>query len=299
MFHHQRILVFIDQHSQPEALLAKASRIAKRCQGQLILFSQVFSSSLSEHEQKTQNHQGKDNLLRQHQLFLEEMASHLTEQGLSVLVQVIWHKQPLAALQEVSLRYPFDLVIKTTEYQNLLQRAFFSHTDWELIKALQTPVLLCKGEAWPERLSCLVCVDPSHDIGSVGETKDDRLIKIGLASNQIGQGELHLLHVFDPAPVLLHSEQPSFNHGTMLEELQQAHNQQLTSLAQRHGIAPEHTHLELGNVNTVIPEYVYTHAYGLVIMGAHCRHGLERFILGHTAERVLDRMTSDVLIVPK
>lgn len=296
MFHNGRLLVYIDQNSNPQPLISKAKRIASNCQLELMLFSPAFNSSLSEKSEHYQ--QAKDNMLRQQHLFLQELAEPLQEQGIRCSVQVIWHKHPLDAVKEAHLRHPFDLLIKTTEYQNLLQRAFFTHTDWELIRALKIPVLLCKGNKWTEKMSTVVCVDPSHDAEAEGRGRDDRLIKIGQATQQITMGELHLLHVYDPSPVLLHSEQPSLNHGLMMEELQQAHEQQFQQLAKRYQINEPYCHLEIGNVNEVIPEAVYTQGYGMVIMGAHSRHGLESFILGHTAERVLDRMTVDVLIVP-
>lgn len=296
MFHNSRLLVYIDQYSNPQPLISKAKRIAANCQLELVLFSPAFNASVQDNS--PQHQQARDNIVRQQQLFLNELAEPLAEQGIRCSVQVIWHKQALEAVKEAHLRQPFDLLIKTTEYQNLLQRAFFTHTDWELIRSLKIPVLLCKGNKWSEQMSTVACVDPSHEAESAGHGRDDQLIKIGLATQKITKGSLHLLHVYDPAPVLLHSEQPSLNHGLMMEELQQAHYVQFQELAKRYQIPEDHCHLEVGNVNEVIPEAVYTQGYGLVIMGAHARHGLERFILGHTAERVLDRMTVDILVVP-
>jgi universal stress protein E len=52
----------------------------------------------------------------------------------------------------------------------------------------------------------------------------------------------------------------------------------------------------MGSPVQVIPDFLYENNTDLVIMGAVSRTGLERWLLGHTAEKVLDRITVDILI---
>jgi universal stress protein E len=57
------------------------------------------------------------------------------------------------------------------------------------------------------------------------------------------------------------------------------------------------THLASGNPATVIPRLARELGAGIVVMGALSRSGLSRVFIGNTAERVLESLPCDVLVI--
>jgi universal stress protein E len=71
----------------------------------------------------------------------------------------------------------------------------------------------------------------------------------------------------------------------------------LAELAGQHGLPPDRVHVEQGSAVDVLPRAAETLAADIVVMGAVSRSRLQEVFLGSTAERVLDRLGCDVLVV--
>ena len=81
------------------------------------------------------------------------------------------------------------------------------------------------------------------------------------------------------------------------QKLLKEHRARPDELANEFRIDDERTHQLPGSATEVIPMFVRTHGVDLVVMGATARWGLRRTTLGSTAERVLDHLACDTLIV--
>jgi universal stress protein E len=62
-------------------------------------------------------------------------------------------------------------------------------------------------------------------------------------------------------------------------------------------ISRAHQHLMAGHPIDAIPEAARETRAAIVVMGAVSRSGLKRVLIGNTAERVLDQLACDVLVV--
>jgi universal stress protein E len=71
----------------------------------------------------------------------------------------------------------------------------------------------------------------------------------------------------------------------------------LAGIVASHGLPAERVHLEQGAANEVLPRVAESLGAALVVMGAVSRSRLQEVFLGSTAERVLDRIGCDVLVV--
>ena len=87
----------------------------------------------------------------------------------------------------------------------------------------------------------------------------------------------------------------------MPPELEPLHQQQveraIDRLAQSAQIPKTHRHLQLGHVAPELSALAKQLRAGVVVMGAVSRSGIQRLLVGNTAERVLDDMPCDVLVV--
>ena len=71
----------------------------------------------------------------------------------------------------------------------------------------------------------------------------------------------------------------------------------LDNLASANGIREENVHQLPGRPNEVLPTFSRTHGADLVIMGALSRSSMKRRLVGDTAQKTLDHIECDVLIV--
>jgi universal stress protein E len=72
---------------------------------------------------------------------------------------------------------------------------------------------------------------------------------------------------------------------------------QLAELGVHYGVTPERVHVHTGVPVTVLPNMAQELAADIVAMGAISRSAIERFLIGSTAESVLEDLPCDALIV--
>jgi universal stress protein E len=71
----------------------------------------------------------------------------------------------------------------------------------------------------------------------------------------------------------------------------------LAAVVATHGLPPERVRLEQGSAIEVLPRAVERLRADLLVMGAVSRSRMQELFVGSTAERVLDRIGCDVLVV--
>jgi len=81
------------------------------------------------------------------------------------------------------------------------------------------------------------------------------------------------------------------------EDVEKEHRDAFEKFRARHKIPPERAHLERGAAHERLPAVTESEAAGMLVMGAVSRRGLDKVFIGSTAERVLERLPCDVLIV--
>ena len=87
----------------------------------------------------------------------------------------------------------------------------------------------------------------------------------------------------------------------MAPEAESAHTEQVNhaigELAQKAGIPRSRCHIRMGEVADQLSAFVRRSRTAIVVMGAVSRSAIARLFIGNTAERTLDRLTCDVLVV--
>jgi universal stress protein E len=174
-------------------------------------------------------------------------------------------------------------------------------TDWELLRASPIPVLLLKGGRPYHRPLLLAAVDPAHAHAKTAAL-DSRIMA---AASELGaelRGEVHLVHANAPSIVGLDpkvaAKRAASSWSTLtLSELQDQGRQAFEEFRARAGVRRTRAHLVDGNPGMIIPRLAQDLGAGIVVMGAVSRSALARAFIGNTAERVLDALSCDVLVV--
>ncbi|MDH5502352.1 MAG: universal stress protein, partial [Gammaproteobacteria bacterium] len=147
----------------------------------------------------------------------------------------------------------------------------------------------------------IAAVDPTHAHDK--PAKLDRIIveHAGRVAAKTG-GELHLLHTYHRLTGIGMAATRTFKPielpiDKLDKKIREEHREKLDALARASNVDAEHTHQLPGSAHELIPAFTRSKNADLVVMGALARWGLKRAIIGSTAERVLDHLPCDILIV--
>jgi universal stress protein E len=300
-----RILAVVDPTSAVQPALAKATALARRCGAALELLICDFDPSLSGQPffDTDKLRQLREEFVSERLAYLEEIADDLREEGLAVETHVHWDN-PLyrGIVRRVEESSP-DLVVKDTHYHSTLRRTLFTNTDWSLIRTCPAPLLLAKPGDWPAQPAILAALDPGHQGDKPAALDHDLLEWTGLLAERM-DAEAHVVHAFFPAALLAATTtmggMPLAGGITGAEIVEKERNRVtgvLSDIVALHAVDARHVHLEQGSAVEVLPRVADEIGASLVVMGAVSRSRLQEIFLGSTAERVLDRITCDVLVV--
>lgn len=225
-------------------------------------------------------------------------ASGLVETGIHATGDAVWaHPMAQEMLEQISELKP-DIVIKDSHHEPLLKRVFFTPVDWQLLRLCPAALLLVNSAASTLPQKIIAALDPMR--GGPGDLEFNKKIiheALGLAI-QCG-AELHLATAFNPTPI---SGMGTAQGGVLLtselfEELRNRHIDHFTALADENGVPFERRHFVEGPAAVAISKLAGSSAADVVVVGTTYRHGLERLLLGSTAEDLLEYAPCNVLAV--
>ena len=300
-----RILAVLDPTTEAQPALAKAATLARRSGATLELFICDFDPSLSGRPffDTDKLRQLREDFVAERLEYLEDTAEDLRAEGLAVETHVHWDNPTYrGVVRRVEESSP-DLVVKDTHYHTVLRRTLFTNTDWSLIRACPAPLLLAKAVEWPDTPRVLAALDPGHVGDKPAELDHDILEWSELVAARMG-GEVHAGHAFFPAALLAATATLAgmpLASGMTSAEIVEAERKriaaQLDGIVGAHQLPAQRVHLEQGAATEVLPRMADQLNAALVVMGAVSRSRLQEVFLGSTAERVLDRISCDVLVV--
>lgn len=287
------ILVVVDLHADDEQpVLDRAAWLAARFGAGIELFGCDYDPDIDAGYVATvwiPQPDARDQLLLKYRAKLDALAKPLRDRGLSVHIDLAWdHPFDAAIVRKTVASAPW-LVVKGTRHHNILQRTLLSNTDWHLIRDCPAPLLLVKDRALNDPPRVLAAVDPTHKHDKPAHL-DDRIFDFAATLAGQTHGELHVLHA---AALPVGLDLPPDVTATIVGR----HKEAMAQFLAGHEVKAEHVHLVQGFVPEVLREATVEHDADFVVMGAVSRRGLQRLFIGSTAERVLDRMPCDLVIV--
>jgi universal stress protein E len=300
-----RILAVIDPTVEIHHAAAKAATLARACSATLELFVCDFDPALT-----GQPFFDTDALRRLREEFvserakmLEHMAEELRVGGLTVETHVHWdnplHRGILRRVEESSP----DLVVKGTHYHSFLRRTLVSNTDWNLIRACPVPLLLAKAAAWPAHPRLLAAIDPGHAADKPATLDHDIVAAAQFLAGRL-DGEVRIVHSFFPAALLAvavgMAGMPLAADWTAADIIEQAGKEAteaVRKVAEARGVPEGAIRILQGAATETLPPHAESEHAAVLVMGAISRSRLQEVFIGSTAERVLDRIPCDILVV--
>jgi universal stress protein E len=231
----------------------------------------------------------REQLLQRHRRKLEELATPLRQRGITVVVDVAWDHPLDAAVVKKALAHDYWLVAKDTHHHNLLQRTLLTNVDWHLIRECPAPLLLVKDRKLAAEPNVLAAVDPLNEHDKPAAL-DDRIFNFGADLARTVRGHMQIVHAFSaPMGVELPPD--------VSKIIAQEHRAAMKRFLSAHPVLDQRVHLYEGLAHECLQKAAKELAADFVIMGAIARRGLKRLFIGSTAERVLDRLPCDLVII--
>jgi len=300
-----RILAVLDPTTEAQPALAKAATLARRSGATLELFICDFEPSLSGQPffDTDKLRHLREEFIAERLEYLEDTAEDLRVEGIAVETHVHWDNPTYRGIVRRVEESSPDLVVKDTHYHTVLRRTLFTNTDWSLIRTCPAPLLLAKPGEWPDTPRILAALDPGH-VGDKPAALDHDILEWSeLVAARMG-GQVHAVHAFFPAALLAATATLAgmpLASGLTSAEIVEAERKRiagrLAGIVETHRLPAQRVHLEQGAAAEILPRLAEQLNAALVVMGAVSRSRLQEVFLGSTAERVLDRIGCDVLVV--
>ncbi len=281
--------------------LAKAIQVARGLGASLELYHVLTDTlivDLSRYEHDAADSL-RDRVENEARAPLARMCATARKHGVTAECTVEWNYPPHEAIVRRAAQTCAELIIAD---RHKGARAFFiTQTDFELLRMSPVPVLLLRSTKPYRRPKLLAAVDPSHAHAKTAKLDSHILSAAERLANGL-RGSLHVAHANHPSIVGLNVDAAAKRAATQwtvptLAELQEQGRQAFEEFLADVEVPRKRTHLLEGNPVKAIPKLAKELKAGIVVMGAVSRSGLERVFIGNTAERVLNSLPCDVLVV--
>jgi universal stress protein E len=298
----RRIFVAVKNTRQKSfPALAKAAVLARALDARLDLFHGIsepvaFETFVGDGLAKFQEAERA-----RHRKRLEAMAEPLRRSGIDVSTAVEWDYPSHEALVRRAQRTRADLIIAGRHTSQHAAPWLLRYTDWELLRQSPVPVLLVKKPRPYRAPAILAAVDPAHSFSKTAQL-DRSILEIGARIGEATRGALHVMHAYVPDIIGMdETELISPNASQLIADKAAAlASKRLDSTLRTSGLSAlkaSRRHLVPLHPVDSIPRMAQRLKCDIVVMGALSRTGLKRLLIGNTAERLLDDLACDLLVV--
>lgn len=297
----RRILVAVkDTSTKNHAAAIKGAQLARALGAKLELFhaidEPVYVYALSPPDRAIKRQQERSRA--QHVKALERIAAAIRRPGLKVSTTVEWDYPSYEAIIRRAQRTRADLIVAERHPKRHVAPGLLQIADWELLRLSPLPVLLVKSARPYAHPAVLAAVDPNHVYAKPARL-DTEILDIGKTMAGGLRGALHVMHAY--VPILADVPKGSVSSEDVTADIERKALARACAAFERfvgsRSVPAKRRHLVEDRPMIAIPETARRTRSAIVVMGAISRSGLKGAFIGNTAERVLDDLTCDLLVV--
>jgi universal stress protein E len=232
---------------------------------------------------------------------LEGPAQRLREHGVRVRTSVRWDHPVYAGIVRQVLRHKPRLLIAYPTPRGRAGRHWLGRNDSKLIETCPCPVLFMKTRRPYTDTVILAAVDPDQVHGKPAALDAEILgwasrLRDGLS------GKLLVFHAHLPWEQAMREDPqvqrvPEVVRADVAAAWRNTLEAGVVELAERYAVPRRRVRIAEGTVPEMLTRCAQDVIPDIVVMGAAHRSRLGRLLIGHTAERVLDALDCDVLVV--
>lgn len=277
--------VVLDPTSERQPALERAVALAQITDATLVAFVCTWLDEQAKDPFASQK-KAKHTALEQAQTWGQQQVQSATNAGLNVEVDVYWNADWYKAIPRAAKDRHADLIVKSTFRHSRGERLLQRTSDYTLLRYASCPVLLARSSNTVTYTTLLAALDLSGN--EAHATLNDSIL--GLAHHVAADcdASLHMVTALEQPPMA--PMEPGWIPPT-------DYVPKRSELAHEFGLIEENIHVYENNPKTAIVTCVEQLNADLLVIGTAARRGLSGALIGNTAEKVLDAVTCDLLVV--
>lgn len=225
----------------------------------------------------------------------EQQALFLRDMGVEASSSAVWAHP---ALQEILLQVDeqkSDILIKDVHREPLLRRIVASSLDQQLIRACKLPVMLVVDDDRPLPRRILVAADVMEGSSELNSALMRHARGLALQSD----AELHMAYVSEPFGSMGSEVVLSAAANVVLEaEVRKSRIEAFQRFADAAQLPQERRHYLDGFAATTLCSFAAENAVDVIVAANANRSRMERWLLGSTAEQIVQHSPCSLLTVP-
>ncbi len=292
----KNILVATDTRLDKHPIVDEAVVLARRSGGALMLvdvvpvFSWVVRMTLPNHNEI------RDSLVREKQEQLEMLAEPIRKKGVHVETQVLIGRTSVEIIRQV-LRGNHDLVLRVAKGKDSQRKGSFGTTGVRLLRECPCAVWLVVPAKSHQYQHVMACIDTLSE-ESEDDELNDKVYESALLASQYYGSKLSVVQawrVFGEEFLLTRTSLKDFLR--LLNEVHERFTKLLDTFLQKHGTSAQakNVHMLKGSTDHILPTFIHEQQVDLVVMGTVARRGAAGWVIGNTAEQMLDRIECSLL----
>ncbi|MDH3351522.1 MAG: universal stress protein [Gammaproteobacteria bacterium] len=298
-----KVLSVVDPTVDEQPALGRAAWLARQADAELELLVCYYNEYLSGDRlfDSPSLEKARSEVIANQERHLEELAEPIRESGVVVTTTAAWDHPLYEGIVRQAIASGADIVFKDTHHHSAVTRALLTNTDWNLIRTCPAPLWLVKPHELAETPVIVAAIDPmnQHDKPAA---LDDEILQLSKLLGQTVAGEVHAFHSYDPriavATATANAYIPvSLPFDEIERQMHEDHEKRFNEITSFHGLADDKSHLVAGLTHEELPAIAATLNADVVVMGAVARNRWKRLFIGATAERTLEHLPCDLLIV--
>ena len=298
-----RILSVVDPTVEEQPALQRAAWLARTTDAELELLICYYNEYLSGDRlfDSPSLEKARQEVIANHEKHLESFAEPLRKDGIVVRTTANWDHPLFEGIVRHAVKTGASIVFKDTHHHSAAARALLTNTDWSLIRTCPMPLWLVKPRAMDDEPVIVAAIDPMNQHDKPAALDDEILNLCKLVGTSTG-GAVHAFHSYDPriavATATANAYIPvSLPFDEIEKQMHDDHQKRFNEITSFHGIDDAHSHLVAGLAHEELPAIAEELDADIVFMGAVARNRWKRLFIGATAERTLEHLPCDLVIV--
>jgi universal stress protein E len=295
----QRVLVTSEESYFSAQSLIKASALSAES-AHIEWFQSVYNSAFETATAQDQSSQ-EDALALYVTHKLNQAGQHIEDLELpqDVAADIRWHPSFLKAALQESERYQPDLMVVPRIRKHDLLDWLIGGDEQELVRRLHEPLFLANEQPWQIHPRIAVAIDPFH-LDKRNHSMEKHLLEVADHLAQKLAAELHVVHCFQTLPQsVIYDEHLIEDFDSLQQQVGREHRQRIESLIEplNRPLGGPMLKLIVGDADEQLPEFCQQERIDILILGAPEKGWVERFLMGSTTARLLNRIESDLLVI--
>ena len=236
------------------------------------------------------------NYVRKCQIWLEELVQPHIDNGLAITTEVKAFRRLYDEVIRVATQQDVMFVFKPMRHHSLLKRTLYSSTDWNLIRTCPFPLLLV-NDARPLKGRNIIAAVRFGEQDADHDNLNHIIMSQAVAVSKLYESRIHVVSAAPRSSNLGPNTPTKSCDQGMTDKSGQDCQSQAVELAREFDVPEDRVTVMEGQAEVVVDKLAKQLDAGVVIVGTVARSGLVGLFIGNTAERVLEEISTDILVL--